>query len=139
MPDNGRIAVKKRGSKPVRLNARKTSHVVILISTFSNEESAVKVAQHVIGLGYCACASLARVRSIYKWKGKLNDEQEITVLFKTSDRVAGLLKETIAKIHPYDVPEILELDTLSSSISYLNWINDSTKGITQQGNNSTKR
>jgi len=48
------------------------------------------------------------------------------VIFKTSKKNSKILKEKIKQTHPYDVPEIIELDINSINESYLKWLVDST-------------
>ena len=116
----------------------KDYRVTLVLTTFPDEVSALNVANKLVNSGLCACASLSKTRSIYQWKGKINDEQEIFVIFKTSQDVATSLKEEISKIHPYEVPEILEIATASSTNSYLEWILNSTQGVAQKRHNASK-
>ncbi|MGE5705598.1 MAG: divalent-cation tolerance protein CutA, partial [Nitrososphaerales archaeon] len=75
----------------------------------------------------CACISLVPVRSFYSWNNKLEDHEEIMVLFKTTKSLATKLKLEIARIHPYDVPEIIEMKMSDVAKSYLKWMIESIK------------
>jgi periplasmic divalent cation tolerance protein len=67
------------------------------------------------------------IRSFYSWSNKLEDHEEIMVLLKTTKSLATKLKLEIARIHPYDVPEIIEVKMNDVSKSYLKWMIDSIK------------
>src|ERR671931_2005578 len=96
---------------------------VLIISTFPDEESIVNIAKDFIAIKkLCACISLTKVRSIYDWNNKLEDQEEFVVFFKTTKLRANRLKDEIKKIHPYDVPEILEIKIDDVSKTYLSWL-----------------
>jgi periplasmic divalent cation tolerance protein len=112
---------------------------VVIISTFSSEESAAELARKVVGAKLCACVNFVQVRSIYSWKDKLEDSQEFLALFKTTSRSAKKLKAEIARLHPYEVPEIVELKMSDVSKSYLSWLVESTHGVAKKRHDAAKR
>jgi len=91
----------------------------IVLSTFPSEESVADIANQVVGNRLCACVNFTRIRSIYSWRGKMEDQQEFIALFKTTQRSAKKLKAEIARLHPYKVPEIVELKMGDMSKPYL--------------------
>lgn len=99
---------------------------VIVLSTFPSEELAKKVAQGLLERKLCACVNIMKVSSMYSWKGKIEDEQEFLCIFKTTSIKLRQLKEEIGKVHPYEVPEIVELEMKSASSNYLSWLVDAT-------------
>ncbi len=112
---------------------------VIVISTFANEEAAHDVAKKLVEIGLAACANLTPVRSVYTWRGKVEDQGECLVFFKTTSGSAKKLKKEIARLHPYDVPEIVEIPMTDVSKSYMGWLVDSTDGKPKNRHDSTKR
>lgn len=94
----------------------------LVLSTFPDEASASKVARHVVEKGLAACATALPARSVYRWKGKVEDAQELLVIFKTSTKKVGALFDTIERLHPYDVPELVELETHRVHDPYLLWV-----------------
>jgi periplasmic divalent cation tolerance protein len=48
------------------------------------------------------------------------------VFFKTTRSRARILKEEIMRLHPYDLPEILELKLDDISTDYLSWLEQVT-------------
>ena len=112
---------------------------VVVISTFSTEESAAEVAKRLVGEGLCACANFTKVRSIYQWKGKVEDQPEYVALFKCTKASAKKLKGELEKIHPYDVPEIVEIKMSDVSKPYLSWLGESAHRVPKKRNNAAKR
>jgi periplasmic divalent cation tolerance protein len=100
---------------------------VLIISTFPSEESITGISEGlIVSKKLCACITLTKVRSIYYWNKKLEDQEEFIVFFKTTKLCAKRLKDEIKKLHPYDVPEILELKIDDISRDYLSWLVQST-------------
>ena len=101
---------------------------VIIISTFPNKESIIQnVNDLIIDKKLCACINLIPIRSFYSWNNKLENHEEIMVLLKTTKSLATKLKLEIAKLHPYDVPEIIEVKMNDVSKSYLKCIVESAQ------------
>lgn len=100
---------------------------IIIISTFANEKSLRDIAHEmIVNAKLCACVNYTKVRSVYWWENKLNDEEEFIALFKTTKKKASELRSRIEKQHPYDIPEILEISIDEASKPYLDWLIGST-------------
>ncbi len=56
----------------------------------------------------------------------MENASEYLAIFKTTTKNEKLLKKKIKETHPYDVPEIAEVDVTSINKSYLNWLIEST-------------
>ncbi len=72
-----------------------------------------------------ACVNMVGpVRSVFLWKGKVEDESERLLLMKTrADRYAEL-EAAIQELHPYDVPEVIAIPIERGSQAYLSWVDD---------------
>ena len=68
----------------------------------------------------------SKISSIYAWQGKIENTPEYLAFFKTTTKNKKSLKEKIKGAHPYDVPEIAEIDVDSINKPYLDWLIDST-------------
>ncbi len=99
---------------------------VILISTYPNKKVASKIAKDAIKNRLAACVNISQISSIYSWKGNIENTSEYLTLFKTTQNNKKALKEMISKTHPYDVPEIAEIDFKILNKLYLNWFKEST-------------
>ena len=99
---------------------------VMIISTFPDKKSISKIANHVVKKKFAACVNITKISSVYSWKGKIENQSEYLALFKTTKKNQANLKKEIKKFHPYDVPEIAEIDITSINKPYLKWVVDST-------------
>jgi periplasmic divalent cation tolerance protein len=98
----------------------------LVLTTVPNEATAVRLAHALVDERLAACVNIVPgLRSIYRWKAAIEDDQELLCLIKTSadllPRVAARMKE----LHPYEVPELLALTPEQGSKTYLAWIADS--------------
>ena len=105
-----------------------TDKFVVLV-TCGSEKEAVRLGRAVVAARLAACANIhsAPVRSIYHWKGKVEEAREWMVLLKTTRKRFPALRAAIQKLHTYDVPEIIALPIAEGSSKYLQWLRDSVK------------
>ena len=99
---------------------------VVIISTYPDKKSISKIAKEFVKNKTVACVNISKISSIYSWKGKVEDVSEYIAIFKTTTKNKKLLKQKIKDTHPYDVPEIAEIDITSINDSYLKWLIEST-------------
>ena len=98
----------------------------IIISTYPNKKSISKIANDLVKNKIIACVNISNISSVYFWNGKVENASEYLAIFKTTTKNKKLLKKKIAETHPYDVPEIAEVDIASINKPYLNWLVKST-------------
>ena len=99
---------------------------VLIISTYPNKKLILKITNDLVKTKIIACANISKIDSVYSWNGKIQNSSEYIVIFKTMTKNKNKLKKIIAETHPYDVPEIAEIDVTSINKSYLNWLIEST-------------
>jgi len=99
---------------------------IIIISTYPNEKSISRIANGLIKNKIVACVNILKISSIYSWNEKVENTSEFLAIFKTVTKNKTILKKKIKETHPYDVPEIAEIDITSINKSYLNWLVEST-------------
>jgi periplasmic divalent cation tolerance protein len=96
---------------------------LLVITTLPNADAAAELAKNVVGERLAACANLIpALRSIYKWQGKVQDQNEVLVLFKTRQEHYENLKSRILELHPYEVPEVLAIPVEQGYAAYLDWL-----------------
>jgi len=99
---------------------------IIIISTYPDKKSITKIANELVQNNVVACVNITKISSIYSWQGKIENVSEYLALFKTTQKNKKSLKEKIKATHPYEIPEIAEINITSINQSYLKWIIEST-------------
>jgi periplasmic divalent cation tolerance protein len=67
------------------------------------------------------------VRSLYRYKGKLEDDRELLLLMKTSEDRLDALTRRVPQLHPYEVCEVIALAVGSGHQPYLDWVIGETR------------
>jgi len=112
--------------EPIEFTEDEVRYAVVLV-TAPSVESAQEIARALVGDGLAACVNLVEgVFSVFKWKGKLEEDKEILLIVKTR---TGNLPDLIARVkelHSYDVPEVIALPVIEGNPAYLQWIDEVT-------------
>jgi periplasmic divalent cation tolerance protein len=96
---------------------------LIAFTTLPDLETAVKLADTLLNAHCAACVHILPAgQSIYRWKGKIEHAEEVTLLIKTTDAMYPQLERSITEMHPYDLPEIIAVPASHGSRGYLEWI-----------------
>ena len=104
-----------------------SSAAVVVLTTVANTDEAARLIRALVERRIIACGTmLPGARSIYRWEGKIADEQEVVVLLKTRAARLDSLEVAFEELHPYRVPELLALPVASGLGKYLGWIEDET-------------
>ena len=101
-------------------------HIVVLI-TAPSEDEAAKISRALVEARLAGCVNIIKgVRSIYHWKGKIEDESEVLMMVKTQRHLFPTLSSKVKELHTYTVPEILALPIVEGSGEYLSWLKEVT-------------
>jgi periplasmic divalent cation tolerance protein len=67
------------------------------------------------------------MRSIYRWEGEIQDDEEVIVIAKTKELLVPELIEKVKSIHSYSCPCIVSLPVLGGNRPFLDWVEEETK------------
>ncbi|HHQ4311074.1 TPA: divalent cation tolerance protein CutA [Serratia fonticola] len=99
---------------------------IVILCTAPDEATAQELAARVLGEKLAACATLLPgATSLYYWEGKLQQEYEVQMLFKSDRLHQQALLTYLKQHHPYQTPELLVLPVMAGDKDYLSWINAS--------------
>lgn len=103
------------------------SGISIVTSTVGTSEEALAIARTLVEEKLVACVQIiSRIRSIYRWKGEICDEEEQLLLMKTRSDLCSALQNRIRELHSYEVPEIVSFPIADGLPEYLNWVVENT-------------
>jgi len=88
--------------------------------------AARKLARNVLDERLAACVQIVpQVESLYRWEGEIKTAREWLLLVKTTPSCWPALRDRLAELHPYQVPEILALKVHDGLPAYLDWVGES--------------
>ena len=95
----------------------------LVLTTAGSDAQAVEIARGLVERRLAACVNIVPTAcSIYRWEGKIEEEEEKLLLVKTSTALLPRVREAIRELHSYDVPEILALEIAGGDPDYLSWL-----------------
>ncbi|AOB33200.1 dihydroorotate dehydrogenase [Bordetella sp. H567] len=101
--------------------------MVLVVSNAPDLLLAKRIAHVVVEEGLAACVNLgAPMLSIYTWQGEVEGAEEIPMCFKTTAGRMDDLMQAIARMHPYEVPEIIAVPVIASAQPYRDWVREQT-------------
>lgn len=98
----------------------------MVISTCTDKENAGIIARTLVEKRLAACVQMLPIESVYSWKGKICEENEIIIFIKSkTDLFAGIMG-IIKELHSHEVPEIIQVPISGGLLEYLQWIDSAT-------------
>ena len=102
---------------------RNMNKYIQIITTTSNKEEADKIANVLVEKKLAACVQiLGPIKSIYKWKGKIEKANEFLCLIKSKAIKEKEIISMIKSLHSYEIPEIIVTPIIGGNEDYLKWI-----------------
>jgi periplasmic divalent cation tolerance protein len=103
--------------------------MLLVFCSFPDGETAAETVRTLVTEKLAACGSIIPgVRSIYAWEGKIEDNAEVMVLLKTSGPLYARLEKRLARLHPYETPEIVAFEAGAVAKPYAAWLASSFAG-----------
>ena len=98
---------------------------IVVLCAVGTAEDAERIAGLVVERGLAACVNvLPGVLSVYRWKGKLEKDEERLLVIKTRYERFEALREAIVSAHPYETPEVIAVPIVAGHPPYLEWLDD---------------
>ena len=102
--------------------------VTIIYSTVGEFDDAKKIAYSLVKEKLVACVNIVpNITSVYRWQGKIEEENESIIIAKTIDEKVEKTIQKIRVLHPYDLPDIIAIPITNGLKEYFNYIKDETK------------
>jgi uncharacterized protein involved in tolerance to divalent cations len=103
-----------------------TDEFLVVFITAPNVEEAERIATALVDERLAACVNvLPDCRSIYRWEGELQHDDEALMIVKSSQDAFEALEKRVIELHSYDVPEVIAVDLTAVSTDYLAFLRDS--------------
>ena len=98
-------------------------NALLVFTNLPDRAAAEKLADALVQKRVAACVNiLAPCRSVYRWKGAVQHDEEHPVLIKTTRGSYAALEAAIREAHPYELPEIVAVPIERGLPAYLEWV-----------------
>lgn len=95
---------------------------LLILTTVGQPDDAQRLAHALVSEGLCACAQIERIDSVYRWQGKVVQEPEWRILFKTAADHYAQVQERLLALHPYELPAIYSLRPEQALPAFADWV-----------------
>ena len=100
--------------------------MTLIYITCKDEEEAEKISMRLLKKRLIACANMFPIKSMYRWKGKIENQKEVVILAKTLEKNFSKIKREVSMLHSYKIPCILKIDAAANE-SYGDWVKEAVK------------
>jgi periplasmic divalent cation tolerance protein len=102
---------------------------LLVITNLPDRATAEKLAEALIDGRLAACVNiLSPCRSVYRWQGDVQHDEEFPLFIKTTRERYAALEQAIRAGHPYELPEIIAVPVERGLSAYLDWVAQQTRG-----------
>jgi len=107
---------------------KSAGQVLVILVTTVNQEEAVRIGKEMVNAKLAACANvIPRIQSIYRWNGKVIQEEEVLLILKSVKPRYRALEKAIKAMHAYEIPEIIALPVKEGLGRYIGWVGRETR------------
>jgi periplasmic divalent cation tolerance protein len=101
---------------------------LLVFTNLPDRAAAERLAEMLVDKQLAACVNLlAPCRSVYRWNGAVQHDEEHPMLMKTTAERYPALEEALRAGHPYELPEIIAVPIERGLPAYLDWVAAETK------------
>jgi periplasmic divalent cation tolerance protein len=96
---------------------------IIIAVTMPDKKTASLIGEKLLSSGLIACwQDLGKIKSSYFWQNKKTRAAENLILLIALKKNFRKIAQSIKKIHPYKVPQIISFDISQMTKEYAAWI-----------------
>jgi len=96
---------------------------IVVLTTCESADEASQIARVLIEKKIAACVNIMPgVKSVYRWKENIEEASEILLIIKSRRDLFDAIRTEIARIHTYELPELIALPIVDGSETYLAWL-----------------
>ena len=101
---------------------------LLVLTNVPERAAAERLADMLVEQRLAACVNiLAPCRSVYRWKGAVQRDEEHPMLMKTTVERYPALEQALRAAHPYQLPEIIAIPVERGLPAYLEWVAGETR------------
>lgn len=100
---------------------------LLVFTNLPDTAAAVRLARELVERRLAACVNVLNgCTSIYRWRGAVEQADEVPVLLKTRAARYAEVEAAIRELHPYEIPEVVAVPVGRGLPEYLEWVAEET-------------
>ncbi len=106
-----------------KIHWRMNMKINFIYMTVGSKDEARKIGKELVSAGLAACVNiLDNMNSFYMWNGEIQDDTEVVMIAKTTEKQVPELIKKVESMHSYDCPCIVSLPVTGGHQPFLEWI-----------------
>jgi periplasmic divalent cation tolerance protein len=105
-------------------------NMYLVYMTAKDVSEARKLGRAILSARLAACVNiLGPIESMYRWKGAVQNDKEVSLIAKTTTRKLDALSRKVLSIHSYEVPCVVAWPIGKGNPAFLRWIERETQSL----------
>lgn len=101
--------------------------ILIAYVTCPDADTAEAIASDLIEHREAACVNIVpNLRSVYRWEGRVEIDDELLLLIKTTSTGVEHVRDRVLRLHPDELPEVIAVPVTHGLPDYLDWVRNET-------------
>jgi periplasmic divalent cation tolerance protein len=101
---------------------------VLVLTTIGADADGPALARTLVEEHLAACVNvLPAMTSVYRWKGRIEQDREQQLVIKTTAERVDPLQSRLRELNTYELPEFLVVAAGGGSAAYLAWVEESVR------------
>ncbi|MEE1613865.1 divalent-cation tolerance protein CutA [Microvirga sp. CF3016] len=102
---------------------------LLVYTTFPDVDTALSIGEALVRDRLIACINvLPGMRSVYAWKGAIEQGQEAVGILKSRKGLQDEVHRALKERHPYETPVVLFIEPTGADAATLEWLVAETAG-----------
>ena len=100
---------------------------LLVFTNLPDHDAALALARGLVERRLAACVNVLNgCTSVYRWKGDVEQADEVPVMLKTRAARYSEVEAAIRDLHPYELPEVIAVPVVRGLPDYLEWVAEET-------------
>ncbi|WP_262272768.1 divalent-cation tolerance protein CutA [Microvirga yunnanensis] len=96
---------------------------LLVYTTFPDMDTALRIGEGLVRDRLIACINvLPGMRSVYAWRGRVEQGQEAAAILKTRRGLQDEVHRALKERHPYETPVVLFIEPAGADAATLEWL-----------------
>jgi periplasmic divalent cation tolerance protein len=99
--------------------------IYLVYITTGDKAEAGRIGMALVESRLAACVNIIdQMTSLYRWEGQIQEDQEVILIAKTTQKNVPALKEKVKAMHSYECPCIVCLPVTDGYEPFLTWVKE---------------